>query len=60
MAVVARTINALWAKTEKNGVTQRCPASRASALAAREGREEEGFRYQDIEAVAESFLHGGS
>jgi hypothetical protein len=28
-------------QTEKNGVTQRCPASRASALAAREGREEE-------------------
>ena len=47
-------------KREKNGVTQRCPASRAGAFARREGREEERFRYQEINAVPESFLHGGS
>ena len=59
MVAVARTINALSAKQRKTVSLSGVQPHVQVALAPREGREEDRFRYQEINAVAESFLHGG-
>jgi hypothetical protein len=60
MAVVARTINALKAKGRKTvSLSGVHPHVQVHSHPGKVG-EEERFRYQEINAVAESFLHGGS
>jgi hypothetical protein len=60
MAVVARTINALKAKVRKTvSLSGIQPHVQVHSRPGKVG-EEERFRYQRINAVAESFLHGGS
>jgi hypothetical protein len=57
--VVARTINALSVKQRKRGHSAGVYLHVPRALAPpEEVGEEEPFRYQEIKAVEESFLHG--